>query len=262
MSYPDRMRSSLKGHYIGMNKEFRYRGEETTRIETLSDAVFAIAIGLLLISTTPPVTYYQLQQFTKDIIPFALCIALISIIWYEHFTFFIRYGFRNAYIVFLNTLLLFIVLFYVYPLKFLARLLVMLFTNFIHIMQHGNSNEIWQPFLFTMEDGTVSELMAIYGTGAMSIFLVLMLMYRYALKKAPELELNELEKFDTRISIQTNLLMASIPALSVVLALSFGETRLGNNLSGFVYFLYMPVMFMHGSRVARQRKKLLENQGA
>lgn len=256
------VREHFKNHYIGMNKEFRFRGEETTRIETLSDAVFAIAIGLLLISTSPPITFYQLEQFTKDLIPFACCIALIAIIWHEHFLFFIRYGFRNAYVVFLNILLLFIVLFYVYPLKFLVRLLVMLVQNFIEIFQHGNREEIWKDFLFTMDGGTVTGLMIIYGLGAASIFLVLMLMYRYALSKASELELNAIEKFDTQMSIRSNLLMASIPFLSVLFAISFGETPFGRIASGFVYFLYTPVMFINGAYVNRQRKKLLENPGA
>src|SRR5690606_21142306 len=218
------IRESIKNHYIGMNREFRFRGEEPTRIETLSDAVFALAITLLLISSSPPITFYQLQAFTKDLIPFAICIALISLIWYEHFIFFLRYGFRNKYIVFLNILLLFIVLFYVYPLKFLARLLVILFTNFIHILQRGSPHATWQEFSFMMEGGTVTQLMVIYGLGAASIFIVLALMYRYALKKADELDLNEIERFDTRTSIRTNLLMASVPILSAIFALIFGET--------------------------------------
>lgn len=253
------IREVLKNHYIGMNKEFRFRGEETTRIETLSDAVFALAITLLLISTTPPITFYQLQAFTKDLVPFAICITLISLIWYEHFVFFIRYGFRNQYIVFLNVLLLFIVLFYVYPLKFLAKLLVILFMNFIYIFRHGNNTEIWDEFNFMMEGGTVTQLMVIYGFGAASIFLVLALMYRYALKKADELELNAVERFDTRTSIRTNLLMASVPILSAIFAWAFGETRLGQMTSGFVYFLYTPLMFTHGAFVKSARKKLLEN---
>jgi uncharacterized membrane protein len=250
----------MKDHYIGMNKEFRYRGEKTTRIETLSDAVFAIAIGLLLISTSPPITFYQLEHFTGDLVPFAMCIALISIIWYEHFLFFIRYGFRNSYIVFLNVLLLFIVLFYVYPLKFLAQLLTMLCMNFMTILWQGNNEELWSGFKFMMEGGTVTGLMMIYGMGAACIFLVLVLMYRYALKRANDLELNSLEKFDTRMSIRTNLLMASIPALSALFALILGETVAGRMFSGFVYFLYTPVMFIHGARVKRERKKLIERR--
>lgn len=245
-----------------MNKEFRYRGEETTRIETLSDAIFAIAIGLLLISSTPPVTYYQLQQFTKDIIPFALCIALISIIWYEHFLFFVRYGFRNPYIVFLNIVLLFTVLFYVYPLKFLMRLLMIMYSNYFIMIRDGNSRELWQEYTFIMEGGNVSDLMAIYGIGAAAIFILLMFMYRYALKKGAELELNEIEVFDTKTSIRSNLLMASVPIVSVVMALVFHGSVIGTALSGFIYFLYLPIMFIHGVHVDRERKKLLGNQGA
>lgn len=253
------IREQLKNHYLGMNSEFRFRGEEPTRIETLSDAIFAIAIGLLLISTSSPITFYQLEQFTKDLIPFAMCIALIAIIWHEHFIFFVRYGFRNAYIVFLNMLLLFIVLFYVYPLKFLAKILVMLAVNMYHIFTQGNSNELWKEFLFTMEGGTVAELMIIYGSGAAAIFSVFALMYRYAYGQSAALQLNTVEKFDTRMSIRSNVLMASIPCLSVACALIFGNTSLGMNLSGFVYFLYTPVMFAHGIHVKRHRQKLLEN---
>lgn len=254
------IRESLKNHYIGMNDQFRFRGEETTRIETLSDAVFALAITLLLISTTPPVTFYQLQQFTKDLIPFAICITLITIVWHEHFLFFIRYGFRNGYIVFLNTTLLFIVLFYVYPLKFLSQLLVILFSNFITVVFYGNSKEIWEEFVFKMDGGTMDQLMVIYGLGAAAIFLTLAFMYRYALKKSDELELNEIERFDTRMSIRTNLLMASVPLISVIIA-GFLPIGFGSGpLSGFVYFLYFPIMFTHGHRVQKARKKLIEIQ--
>ena len=42
------VREALGKHYIGMNKEFRFRGEEPGRLENFSDAVFALAITLLL----------------------------------------------------------------------------------------------------------------------------------------------------------------------------------------------------------------------
>lgn len=64
------IRETVKNHYVGMNAEFRYRGEEPTRIETLSDAGFALAIGLLLISTTAPTDFKKLVEFTKDLIPY------------------------------------------------------------------------------------------------------------------------------------------------------------------------------------------------
>ncbi len=48
------IRQGLKKHYIRLNKEFRYRGESGGRLEAISDSVFALAIALLLISTSPP----------------------------------------------------------------------------------------------------------------------------------------------------------------------------------------------------------------
>jgi len=67
----------------------------------------------------------------------------------------------------------------------------------------------------------VGQLMIIYGIGAVCVFLVLMLMYRYALEQAEKLDLNEIEVFDTKTSIRTTSLMAIVPAISVLLALIF-----------------------------------------
>lgn len=249
------LRESLKSHYIGMNKEFRYRGEEPTRIETLSDAGFALAIGLLLISTSPPTTFAALIDFTKDIIPFGLCIVLISMVWFQHFIYFIRYGFRSRTIVLLNTLLLFILLFYVYPLKFLTKFLVVIYSSILGI-DHSASETLQQ--MIAMED--IPSLMIIYGLGAAGIFVVLMFMYIYALKKSGELELNELEIFDTRTSIYGNALMAAIPLLSVFFAAIIPNIGLSSNLSGFIYVLYWPVMAFFGKRMSRKRRRILDSQ--
>lgn len=247
------IREPLKNHYIGMNKEFRYRGEEPTRIETLSDAIFALAITLLLISTSPPSSFQQLRLFVLEIIPFGMCIALISILWHEHFIFFIRYGFRNGYIVMLNTILLFILLFYVYPLKYLTKIMVSIFGWMI-----TGSDSLLNEFKAMMKDGNMSELMVIYGLGAASLFIVFALMYRYAYKKADELELNEIERFDTRWSIKSNVLMASVPLLSSLLAIILaGNEALVGMVSGFTYFLYTPVMITFGRMFSKKRKKLL-----
>ena len=116
---------------------FSLRGLENTRIESLSDGVFAIAIGLLLISTTPPTTYEELKTFTSDFVPFAFTIAMLMYIWHQHYLFFIRYGLRDAKTVAMNTVLLFLVLFYVYPLKFLFSVLVRLYKGLIFNEKEG-----------------------------------------------------------------------------------------------------------------------------
>jgi hypothetical protein len=84
-----------------------------------------------------------------------------------------------------------------------------------------------------------------------------MQMYRYALKNALELELTELEKFDTRTKIGTNLLMGLVPLVSVLFAIIFRGHWLAGMIAGFTYFLYTPVMMIHGRKVDKQRKKLI-----
>lgn len=248
------IRDAIKNHYIGMDSGFRFRGTEQTRIETFSDAVFALAVTLLLISSQPPSTFQELKVFTAELIPFAMCITLIGLIWFQHFMFFFRYGFINAYIVFLNIALLFTVLFYVYPLKFLTKLLsvqiIALFTG----MNQQRLKEMEGMINWT-DSGL---LMMIYGIGVVSVFLILALMYRYASKKADELELNEIERFDTRTGIYTNLLMALIPFLSAMIALILIKSYWAGFYSGMVYVLYFPVMFIYGYKRGKRRKALQE----
>jgi len=134
-------------------------------------------------------------------IPFCFCIALIILIWHQHFVFYFRYGLRNGTVLLLNTLFLIIVLFYVYPLKFLTKLILW------PVAYIFNQDEIMVELNKTYAGTDMAYLMVIYGIGATSFFAVLMLMYRYALKNAALLQLNEIEEFDTKASMHANFLM-------------------------------------------------------
>lgn len=245
------MLRDLIQHVADGNKEFRYRGQEPGRIENFSDAVFALAITLLLISTTPPTNFQQIKRFTFELIPFLVCITLLISIWYEHYIFFLRYGIRNGRIVILNSLFLVIVLFYVYPLKFLTKLI--LFPIAYLLEEASILNE-----LATMIHGEdVADLMIIYGLGAASVFFVLRLIYSYANNNADQLGLNEIERFDTETKINTNTLMGIVPLLSVSVAIIFYNQWIAGLLSGVTYFLYTPIMAIHGRRNSKLRKQLL-----
>jgi uncharacterized membrane protein len=246
------IREGLKKHYIGMNKEFRHRGEEPGRLENFSDAVFALAITLLLISTSPPTNFEQIKRFVYELIPFLLCISFIIVIWHEHYVFFLRYGLRNGKIIILNTLFLSLVLFFVYPLKFLTRL------SLFPIAGIFQDNDLFNSLNGMIATQDIADLMIIYGIGAASVFFVLMLMYRYALKQASDLELNQIERFDTQTKIRTNLLMGMVPVISVILAFIFRGSWLAGPIAGFTYSLYTPVMMIHGRKIDRQRKKLID----
>jgi uncharacterized membrane protein len=247
------LREAIGKHYIGMNKEFRFRGEEPGRLENFSDAVFALAITLLLISTSAPSNFEQIKKFVWELIPFSACIVLIVLIWHEHFVFFYRYGLRNPKVIALNTIFLVIVLFYVYPLKFLCKLLIL-----FPLARAFNEQTLLIELSAMLRVEDVSQLMVIYGFGASSIFFTLMFLYRYALKNSALLQLNQVEEFDTRHSMYSNLLMGSVPLISALIAFLFRDLQLGGMISGFTYFLYTPIMYFYNMRMTKRRKKLLE----
>ncbi len=246
-------RGSVSKHYLGMNQEFRHRGEEPGRLENFSDALFALAITLLLISTSPPANFQQIKRFAVDLVPFVLCVVFLVLIWHQHFVFFYRYGLRNGKMVMLNAVFLSLVLFYVYPLKFLTKLIGFPMGYLLH------DEALLLELRGAISGKDVSDLMIIYGLGAASVFLMLSVMYRYALKHAKALELNEIEVFDTQVSVRTNLIMGAIPALSVLMAIIFYNRWNAGMMSGFTYFLYPFAMSVHGHYVNRKRAVLLRS---
>src|SRR5215813_12913085 len=112
------IREHVFGHSTG-EKDFRWRGGEITRLEGFSDAVFAFAVTLLVVSLEVPRAFHELIETMRGFPAFGVCFALLAQTWYNHCRFFRRYGLQDAWSVFLNCALLFFVLFYVYPLKFL-----------------------------------------------------------------------------------------------------------------------------------------------
>lgn len=243
------MQQISKKNIIGLDKKFNYRGENQSRIETLSDAVFALAITLLVLSSTVPETFQQLWISMTDIIPFALSIALIMVIWFQHAHFFLKYGLQDRLTIVLNTWLLFLVLVYVYPLKFLTRLLVQIYGELFGLLDSDRASF----GSYSQED--MRLLMIYYGIGAFLIFVTLWLMYLRALKLSKLLELNAYEKFATRRSMYANLLQASVPLVSVQIAWidPFGN-YLTSAVAGFLYFLYIPVMSIFGVKSSKKRK--------
>src|SRR5260370_18025622 len=98
---------------------FRLRGQQVTRIEALSDGVVGFGLSLLGVSAEVPKTFDQLLEIMREFPAFAICFAILISLWHEHYRFFRRYGLQDSRTIFLNGLLLFIVILYVYPLKFL-----------------------------------------------------------------------------------------------------------------------------------------------
>ena len=220
------------------------RGLDNTRIEALSDGVFALAIALLLISSDIPQTFDELRLFLKNFFPFAATISILTLVWYQHYVFFIRYGMKDAGIVALNTLLLFLVLFFVYPLKFLFQVLFDLFFGLLT----GNQDALRHLFTEVILEKDAPTLMVIYGFGGALVFLTMSLMYLIAYKKRDKLELTDIEIYDTKSNIYVNLFMAGIPVVSALISLFKigGGGGLTFTISGNIYMIYAVIMPIFG----------------
>lgn len=235
---------------------FRFRGIDNTRIEALSDGVFAIATALLVISSSVPETFDELLVFLEDLVPFGVCMTLLVMIWHQHYLFFMRYGFKDAKIVAINTLLLFLILFYIYPLKFLFTLLYDMLTNALT----GQFQEFNRIFTEVIQIEQAPMLMIIYGIGAAGIFLTMAWMYQIALKRRIKLSLNPIEIFDTKASMQGNVMMALIPIISVVLAIMPLAPQTAFTLAGNAYMLYPVLLIPFWNHKSAKRRMLFPDQ--
>ena len=98
---------------------FRQRSHEVSRIEAFSDVVFGFSLTLLVVSLEVPHTFKELLADMRGFVPFAMCFAIFAMVWWQHHNFFRRYGLDDGVTATLNFVLLFVMLFYTYPLKFL-----------------------------------------------------------------------------------------------------------------------------------------------
>lgn len=242
------LREQLMKKEVGA-RSFRWRSHEISRIEGLSDAVFGFAITLLVVSLEVPKTFDELLEAMHGFGAFAICFALLFTVWYNQYKFFRRYGLQDTITVVLNGALLFVVLFYVYPLKFLFTAVVDRFT--------GGHGEVRLPngnVAAMIEGSQIGNLMLIFGAGYLAVFSVFVLLYLRAYKKRAELELNQLELFDTRSSVLEYVLHCSIAIISITCVLIGGPRLAGT--AGLVYMLTGVVMAIHGTIMGKRRRRL------
>lgn len=235
---------------------FRYRGIESSRIEHLTDAVFAFAITLLVIASEVPKTYVELQASMYSFIGFIACSLLLLGIWSNHANFFMNYGMRDRKTKILNFLFLFVLLFYIYPLKYLFSHLGNLII--INILGKGQANN--EAFLIAYRNAISSQLtvdqwqdlMLRFGLGLLLIYLILVFMHVNALFRKEKLELNKQEVFETKYHILNYSCLCIIAILSMsIVIITKGD---GSGISGSVYLL-IPIVLTITKKVHYKKLK-------
>jgi uncharacterized membrane protein len=215
-----------------------------TRLEAFSDAVFAFSATLLVVSLEVPETFSDLLAVLNGFIPFALSFTTLVVLWTIHNAYFRRYDLDDGWTVFLNSCLLFVVLFYVYPLKFVARGIVATF------LQPSN-----MPAATGIHgSGELSQLFVLYGLGFMAVFACVAALYWHAWRRRARLQLTVPQAAEAAALARHYAIFVVVGLLSVTLAASEVGLRVG--LPGWIYVVLGPLCGAHAYASERYARRL------
>ncbi len=152
---------------------FRYRGREVSRLECFTACVFAFALTLIVVSLEVPKSYPAMIDTLRNFPGFGVCFLFLFSVWSQHNIYHRRYGLEDAFVKSVTGVLLFVILAFVYPLKFVMNL----FVNGM-ILQ-----TLSKQFMIDIKPHQVKELFVLYGVGFFLIHMVFAILYRYAFHK-------------------------------------------------------------------------------
>ena len=209
---------------------------DVTRIEAFSDAVFGFAITLLVVSLAVPNSFDELLQVMEGLPVFAVTFAILLMMWQEHHNLFKRFPSSDGPTIWLNGALLFVMLSYIYPLKFL-------FSGIVGPagMRFGQSTTF-------IRFDQMMTLMLVYGAGFAAIFLLFAVMYWRASRRVTD----PVSRHDARVLLGHSFVYVGVAALSMTLAVLGGNYA--SAYSGVAYGMVGPCQGLHHGLARRYWK--------
>lgn len=190
-----------------------------SRVEALSDGVFAFAATLLAVSLDSANSENPLSIDPVSFISFLISFFILILLWKAHYNFFRRTNYMDNWIIAFNAVFLFSVLYFIFPLK---SILNSMFTN------------------LSVTQESLSNLFEIYGSAILFIFLSLSLMYLYTSKKDKEnISLIKMQFYARHYAIFVLIATISIIFSYLQIGIRFG-------LPGVLYSLLGPLCWGHG----------------
>jgi uncharacterized membrane protein len=231
---PKSSRAGLRDHLpLAPRREefFRWRGNEVSRVEGFTDAVFAFAVTLLVVALEVPHSFEGLMNVVRGFPAFVICFTLLMMFWNAHYRYHRRYGIESAFTRVMTMAILVLVLFSVYPLKYLFTLLTVQ-TFGLELADAPHLEGIHQ----------VRMLYLIYGLGLGGVWGLYAVLYWHALNKREQLQLDANETILTRGALCGNLIYVAVCLLSITLTLWTTNSW----LPGVIYMLLGPLQSFNG----------------
>jgi uncharacterized membrane protein len=221
------------------NDGFRLRGLGFSRLDAFSDVVFGFALTLLVVSLEVPKSYEELHHLWYGFLPFGISFLLLMLVWYGHYTFFRRFGTHDAGTVWLNGLLLFVVLFYVYPLKFL-------------FLSAFGQNAV------VMTGADMRQVVLLFSAGLAAIYFLFSALYANAYRQRQKLALTPVETTLTRNFIMEEAGTGLIGILVCVVAAVLPGSHAGT--ACLLFLLIGGWKSFMGARSGRTARRMLAQE--
>ena len=216
----------MRSQNLPTDDNFRLRGEAITRLDVFSDVVLGISLVLLVVSLAIPRSFSDLRSPTSSFTASAVCFLMLVNVWYSHYVFFRRYGLNDRWTVLINAALLSIVLFCVYPLKFLYG------TLFASLVR---AEELSPRFALAIQ---INGMLVLYALGFAATFFLVAALDWNAWRQRDALALDGVERLLTISSIVDALGIAAVGLIACLAALVLPTSLV--LYSAVLYFLMLP----------------------
>ncbi|WP_405562157.1 TMEM175 family protein [Polaribacter sp. Asnod6-C07] len=191
------------------------------RLESVSDGVFAFAATLMVVNIGINTSITSFTDELPNFISFAVSFFVMMAIWKVHYNFYRRTNYIDNWIIGLNMVLLFTVLFYIFPIR--------------SLLNTGIGGEMISKENF-------SNIFQLYSIGFSLIFICFHLLYFRAYKKDRENDKNLKLLFYSRHF----LIFILVGIISFLLA-KF-QIGLMYGVPGFIYAFLGPLCYFHSVR--------------
>ena len=254
------LRGTFQPDKLTGEQYFRWRGGNVSRLEGLCDAVFALALTLLVVRLDVPRSYGEVQYSLMRAPVYLACFSFMVWIWYCHYQYHRRYGLEGALAVAMDAALVFVVLLFALPLRFFADLLFSMAYHGDVLQRSPDGSVVLGPdgMGLRMIDLSVrTGLMGAYAVGFSLIFTLFALLTLRAWRLRAELELDPVEELVTKNTLCAHTISAILGVVILLVAYFAGRF---SDLAGYLFCLMGPIHGTLGVFQGRAVRRLAQQQ--